>query len=467
MAKFLLYPHQLFTDVKPLEGHAVYLLEEPLFFSTECFHIQKLILLRASMKNHQTFLDHSGVMSFYVDHTEVESFYDSLNPDEPISTYSVEDDWLEQKLTKRFPDITFQASPYFLLERVTEDEPLFMYRFYIRRRQERNLWIDGEGKPVGGKWSFDSENRKKLPKGMAEDPMPVYESPAVQDAENYVRKNLDFCGEAENFHYPATRDEALDGLRHFVESALHKYGDYQDAMVQGNSPLYHSLLSSSVNIGLLTPQEVIDAVIQTDAPMNAKEGFVRQILGWREFMRHTNHRIGRKQRSTNHFGFTRKMPERFLAAESGIVPFDTVMQKVHKTAYAHHIERLMVLGNFMLLCEIDPDEVYGFFMRSFIDACDWVMVGNVYGMSQYSDGGLMVTKPYISSSSYILKMSRYKKGEWCAIWDGLYWRFLEKHRHRLKNIPRIAMQLKLLDSMPESKRTGHIGCAERYLKTLE
>lgn len=163
--------------------------------------------------------------------------------------------------------------------------------------------------------------------------------------------------------------------------------------------------------------------------MNSLEGFVRQVLGWREFIRGIYHVVGSKQRTTNYWGFTRKIPQSFYDGTTGIVPLDNVIQKLVKTGYSHHIERLMVLSNFMLLCEFDPDEVYRWFMEMYIDAYDWVMVPNVYGMGQFADGGLMCTKPYISGSNYVLKMSDYKKdGKWTEIWDGLFWRFMHVHR---------------------------------------
>ena len=172
-------------------------------------------------------------------------------------------------------------------------------------------------------------------------------------------------------------------------------------------------------------------------------------------------------RNLNFWNFTKKIPKSFYSAETGILPVDDTINKINNTSYCHHIERLMIIGNFMLLCEFDPDEVHKWFMELFIDAYDWVMVPNVYGMSQFADGGLFSTKPYISSSNYIIKMSNYKKGEWSSIWDGLFWRFMDKYREKLKNNPRLNMLIKNFDKMDNIKRNNHLIIAEKFLKKLE
>ena len=175
---------------------------------------------------------------------------------------------------------------------------------------------------------------------------------------------------------------------------------------------------------------------------------------------------GSQQRTTNYWGFTRKIPHSFWDGTTGIEPIDSTIRKVLSTGYCHHIERLMVLGNFMLLCEFDPDEVYRWFMEMFIDAYDWVMVPNVYGMSQFADGGLMTTKPYISGSNYVMKMSDYRKGEWQAVWDGLFWRFMHVHRDYFTANPRLGMLVRSFDKMPSEKRRRHCDIADEYLSSL-
>ena len=226
-----------------------------------------------------------------------------------------------------------------------------------------------------------------------------------------------------------------------------------------------------LNVGLLTPKELIEKSVafakSNKVPINSLEGFVRQIVGWREFMRGMYESRGSDERTRNFWGFTKKIPKAFYEGTTGVLPIDQTIKKVLQTGYCHHIERLMVLGNFMLLCEFDPDEVYQWFMELFIDSYDWVMVPNVYGMSQFADGGLMATKPYISGSNYLMKMGNYKKGEWQATWDGLFWRFMDTHRDFFQQNPRLGMLVSVFDKMPIEKQQKHRDLAATFLHNLD
>ena len=230
----------------------------------------------------------------------------------------------------------------------------------------------------------------------------------------------------------------------------------------------HSLLSPLINSGLLSPNLVIEKAIfyykNKDIPLNSVEGFIRQVIGWREFIRGVYIAKGVQERTTNFWNFNKKISANFYSGTTGILPIDETIKKINETGYCHHIERLMVLGNFMVLCEFDPDEVYKWFMEMFIDSYDWVMVPNVYGMSQFSDGGLMSTKPYISSSNYLLKMSNYKKGDWQLKWDGLFWRFMDKHREFFLKNPRMRMLISTFDKMNSEKKSNLLNEAERFLE---
>jgi deoxyribodipyrimidine photolyase-related protein len=217
--------------------------------------------------------------------------------------------------------------------------------------------------------------------------------------------------------------------------------------------LHHSLLSPLLNIGLLTPMQVVNAAVAQGAPLNSTEGFIRQIIGWREFIRGVYIYTGVRERTTNFWKFSRPLPVSFYQASTGIPPLDNTIRRVLQTGYCHHIERLMILGNYMLLTETDPDAVYQWFMELFIDAYDWVMVPNVYGMSQFADGGLMATKPYISGSSYILKMSNYRKGDWTAVWDALFWNFMNRQRDFFLSNPRLGMLIKTYDKMSAERKS--------------
>ena len=210
----------------------------------------------------------------------------------------------------------------------------------------------------------------------------------------------------------------------------------------------------------------IEYAEKANIPVNSLEGFVRQILGWREYIRAVYEAKGVEERTRNYWQHTRKIPISFWAGKTGIAPVDDAIRGLLNTGYNHHIERLMILGNFMLLCEFDPDEVYRWFMTMYIDSYDWVMVPNVYGMSQYADGGLMSTKPYISGSNYILKMSNYQKGEWSEIWDGLFWRFIHKHYESFSKNPRMSMMAVQVAKMDSTKLNEHLKKANDFLEKI-
>jgi len=200
---------------------------------------------------------------------------------------------------------------------------------------------------------------------------------------------------------------------------------------------------------------------------NGEEGFIRQIIGWREFMFSLYKRLGRRQRTSNFFGFERTLSDQMKNGTSGIVPLDRINTKVLETSYSHHIERLMVQGNLFLLTETAPDAVYRYFMSHYIDAYDWVMVGNVYGMSQYADGGLITTKPYISSSNYLHKMSYYPKNQgWSKLWDALYWRFMFRYSDRFATNPRMKMQRSLLEKMSPNVLREHCNVGDEFIQRL-
>lgn len=260
-------------------------------------------------------------------------------------------------------------------------------------------------------------------------------------------------------------------MNDFLETRFLEFGDYEDAIVRNASILNHSVLTPMLNVGLLTPHQILDKTIafafEHNIPINSLEGFVRQIIGWREFIRGVYLTKGRQERTTNFWGFSRKIPASFYDGTTGILPVDETIRKVISTGYCHHIERLMVLGNFMLLCEFDPDDVYHWFMELFIDAYDWVMVPNVYGMSQFADGGILSTKPYISGSNYLMKMSDYPKGEWQEIWDALFWRFMDKQRAFFLGNPRLGMLIRTFDKWETTKQHAVHQKAEAFLSQLK
>ncbi|MEO5858942.1 MAG: cryptochrome/photolyase family protein, partial [Pyrinomonadaceae bacterium] len=393
----------------------------------------------------------------------------------------VADNWLEKRIRRFGAEVRLveHESPMFLNSRsdlqayFKTKKHYFQTDFYTQQRKKRQILLDEQFQPVGGKWSFDADNRLKYPKARVP---PQVEFPAenefIREAASYVVCNFNDNYGALNgpFIYPTTYVESRRWLDEFLRTRFREFGDYEDALVADEKILHHSLLTPIMNVGLLTPHEIIETTLkfaaEKDIPLNSLEGFVRQIIGWREFIRGVYETAGTRERTSNFWKFKRKIPESFWTGTTGMLPIDLTIKKVLETGYCHHIERLMVIGNFMLLCEFDPDEVYRWFMELFIDAYDWVMVTNVYGMSQFADGGLMATKPYISGSSYLMKMGDFPKGDWQSIWDSLFWRFMDVHRGFFLKNPRLGMLVKTFDKMAPEKRATHIETAENYLASL-
>lgn len=487
----LVFPHQLFSRHQAFSPQVpIVLMEEWLFFSQYSFHKKKLVLHRASMKAWQEEMQKQGLRVDYVE-AGGNSLHDvrrwiehaAQNGLKALHCIDPTDDWLRGRIMatgKQFDiAITWYPNPNFL-NSVKEGGSFFEGKkhyhqtdFYISQRRERNLLLEKDGKPLGGKWTFDTENRERFPAGGSIPKLPsASRHELIGEAMLYVDRFFPGnYGDTTSFIYPVTRKEALKWLDRFLAERFEKFGVYEDAMVAKENFLFHSVLTPMLNIGLLHPGEIIDAALQKasekEIPLNSVEGFIRQVAGWREFIRLVYEREGRKQRTHNYWGFTRKIPAQFWTGETGITPVDTVIKKLLAHAYNHHIERLMVLGNFFLLCEFDPDEVYRWFMEMYIDAYDWVMVPNVYGMTQFADGGLMATKPYISGSNYLLKMGDWQKGDWRKTWDGLFWRFMHVHRSFFLQNPRLGMLVKTFDKMSEEKRQAHLTNAETFLEQLD
>jgi deoxyribodipyrimidine photolyase-related protein len=486
----IIFPHQLFEHHPAILNETkVYLVEEYLFFNQYNFHKQKLVLHRSSMQQYYDYLKSLNIdvdyISAYEPSSDVRVLIKHLSSLGIVDIHVVDvcDDWLSRRLVKVCKkyklNLQTHASPNFLntMDDVKpffdDKKTYFQTTFYIAQRKTRNILLESNGNPVGGQWSFDADNRQKYPKKTAQ-PVVVFpsESKHTKAAKTYVDRYFpDNYGSIQNFVYPTNYAEAHQWLDQFFATRFQKFGIYEDALVTDAFLLHHSGISPLLNIGLLQPQDVVNKALQVatqyDIPLNSLEGFIRQVIGWREFIRIVYEREGSYQRTKHFWGFTRKVPKSFWTGETGIGPIDITIKKILNTGYCHHIERLMVLGNFMLLCEFDPDDVYRWFMEMFVDSYDWVMVPNVYGMTQFADGGLMTTKPYISGSNYLLKMSDYEKGMWTNVWDGLFWRFLHTHRSFFQKNPRLGMLINTFDKMPEEKQRMHLTAAEDFLAQMD
>jgi deoxyribodipyrimidine photolyase-related protein len=487
----LLFPHQLFQDHELYSnGLPIYLIEEHLFFREFNFHKQKLAFHRASMKYHQSFLQKKGNMVHYIDSTNPNSDIRELLlqlAQENIKTVhfvNPTDNWLEKRIleitAKNEIELIEYENPLFINTRQDLEsffkpgkKSFFQTTFYKQQRLKYNILIQESNQPSGGKWTFDADNRKKYPNKKTPPAIPFPENDKYwQEAISYVNKNFESNpGEISSQPvYPINKVESDKWLQQFFQNRFHSFGDYEDAIVQEQVFLHHSVLSPLLNTGLMSPMEVIEKSLayadSHEVPINSLEGFIRQILGWREFIRGMYECKGTESRNSNFWKFKRKIPNSFYDGSTGIVPVDETIKKVLKYGYCHHIERLMVIGNFMLLCEFHPKEVYRWFMELFIDAYDWVMVPNVYGMSQFADSGLFATKPYISGSNYLMKMSNYKKGEWQTVWDGLFWRFMDIHRSFFLSNPRLGMLVRTFDKMDPHRKHALHKSADDFLNSL-
>lgn len=482
----LIFPHQLFEDMDYLDkSQPVFLIEEFLFFKQYSFHQQKIAFHRATMKFYENELKKAGFEVEYIESSSKFSDIQNLIPKlekENFTTIKITDvcdNWLEKRLKETKLELEILDSPLFIntkddLKDYFEGKKSYHQTdFYKQQRIARNILMK-VGKPLGGKWTYDTENRKKYPKNKN---APVIYFPKnnefYEEAKQYTEKHF-----AKNYGtltneqlYPTTFKEAEHWLEQFLENRFLEFGVYEDSIVEKEHFLHHSVLSPLMNVGLLTPENVLEKAISFakdhDIPVNSLEGFVRQILGWREFVRGVYVYQGTYQRNKNYWKHKQKLPESFYTAKTGIRPIDSSLQKILKTGYAHHIERLMIFANFMNLTQFNPDEVYQWFMEMFIDSYDWVMVPNVYGMSSFSDGGKMSTKPYISGSNYIKKMSDYPDGEWAEQWDALFWNFINDHQDFFAQNPRLGMMLRTLEKMPEEKRKQHFKTAKEFIENLK
>ncbi|MBC6426322.1 MAG: cryptochrome/photolyase family protein [Ekhidna sp.] len=484
----IIFPHQLFEDNPIIQvRRKVYLVEEYLFFKQYRFHKQKLALHRATMKFYEKFL-----RDRYIEVEYIHSIHPNSDIRELIERMDVNvihfvdlvDNYLNRRISegcrrKGIKLIRYQSPGFINIQEELSEffkptkKKFLQTEFYTKERKKRGILIDDAAHPIGGRWTFDVENRKKYPKDKAPPkvsfpPVNSFYDEAVEYVERYFSSNPGSIGASPL--YPIDFESAKAWLEQFLQTRFSEFGDYEDAIVSKESILNHSLFSPLINIGLLTPGFVIDEILKYaglhDISVNNTEGIIRQLIGWREFIRGVYEVKGSEERTCNFWRFKRKIPSSFYDGTTDIEPVDSTIKKLLKTGYNHHIERLMILGNFMLLCEFDPDEVYQWFMELYIDAYDWVMVPNVYGMSQFADGGLMSTKPYISGSNYIMKMSDFKKGTWNTVWDGLFWRFMDLHRDFFLSNPRLGMLIRTFDKMSEERRKAHHEAAENFLLGL-
>mgnify|MGYP001288566781 FL=1 len=484
---FLILGNQLFPQ-NHLNKH-----KNSTFFMCESYdlctfqkhHKLKLILFLSSMRSYADELKKNKFKVNYIDlnkdfkisyEKKLENFIKKNKYQELIS-FEIEDKFFEKKISslckKNKIEWTIIQSPMFLNSRdefknyLSKTKRPFMANFYKIARAKTDILMENN-KPKGGKWSFDEDNRKKLPKDIK---IPEMITAIETKHTKVLKQQIDNIfknhpGEVDNFWLPTTYEDAVKWLDYFIIKKFNLFGDYEDAVDTNNNFLFHSALSPMINLGLLTPELIIQRVkkVETKIKINSYEGYVRQIIGWREFIRGIYQNYDKKLEENNFFKHKNSLNNKWYDGTTGLDPLDHSIKNAQKYGYTHHIERLMVLCNIMNLCEIKPNEVYNWFMEMFVDSSDWVMSPNVYGMGLFSDGGIFSTKPYICGSSYFMKMMNFKRGNWNDIMDGLYWRFINKNRKFFQSNPRLNMMVNIYDKMNSERKNNIIKKANQFIQ---
>ena len=460
MSVFIVFPNQLFKDIAVLKKYTkVFLLEEPLFFYDVergvKMHKLKLLLHMVSMAIYREYLVSNKIQVSYIEYTaNTDSFYNNVQKElgktKSISFYHIYDHLLEERITNwtKYNSIKIEKvldSPYFIntlstLEEYVNSErknPYFQTSFYKYMRYKCDILIDTSGKPEGGSLTYDKYNRKAFDLNVLPKEIKIVSS---KNRKLYIEKAISRIEKDFRNHYGSTtnsshlafsHEEAHSLLEDFIETRLSLFGDYQDAYTVDSPFLYHSGISHALNIGLLEPMEVVKRVEEVfytkKYSINSIEGFIRQILGWREFSFLTYTYLYSDITSSNFMNSNRKLVNHWYTATTGWKPVDMAIQKALDYGYLHHIERLMLMGNIMNLMKFHPREVYRWYMELFIDSYDWVMINNVYSMILFADGGLTTSKPYIASDNYLVKMSngQFKRdGKWDVDFKTLFYNYI-------------------------------------------
>lgn len=465
-------------------------------------HIQKVAGIFAAMRNFASELTAKNHHVLYIkinDENNLHSFEKNIKQlielyQFSCFEYQLPDEYrVDQHIQELCKTITIPSTAYdtehFLSERnelatfFDNKKGYLMESFYRMMRKKHHVLMEGD-KPLTGKWNYDSENRKKLPKNHVPVQPYIFNNNVSEIVENINVSGITTIGtiDSKNFIWPTTRKQAFELLDFFTTSCLCYFGDYQDAMSPTLWSIYHSRLSFALNIKLISPLEVINKAVKAwklnpeKIKYNQLEGFVRQIIGWREYMRGIYWAKMPEYATMNYFNHENTIPEWFWTGKTKMNCLkDTINQSLNY-AYAHHIQRLMVTGNFALLAEIHPDEVDEWYLGIYIDAFEWVEITNTRGMSQFADGGIVGTKPYVSSASYIDKMSHYcgscfykkslKTGDKACPFNSLYWNFYAKNEDKLGKNPRIGMMYNVWRKMKPDDKAALLEQADYYLKNI-
>jgi deoxyribodipyrimidine photolyase-related protein len=492
MKLFFILGNQLFPS-KYLDrfkkDHLIFMAEDYQLCTYEKHHKNKILLFLSSMRSHAENLrkDKFKLEYFKIEDKEFKDDYlkklkKVINSKKikEISSFEVEDKFFEKKINhfvkKEKIKWNIVQTPMFLNSRdefkqyLSKSKKPFMATFYKEVRKKSGILMGSDGNPIGGKWSFDEDNRNKLPKNISIPKFPkINETNHTKKLKPIIEKLFkDHPGKTENFWFATEYNDVVKLLNFFIKEKSNLFGDYEDAVDQKDNILFHSALSPYINLGLITPEFIIKKVLDFHKSkkirLNSLEGYVRQVIGWREFMRGIYQSYSNEMETGNFFKQNRKMKKSWYDGTTGLPPLDYAIKNALNYGWSHHIERLMILSNIMNLCEIKPVFVYKWFMEMFVDSSDWVMVPNVYGMGLFSDGGIFATKPYICGSSYFMKMMDFKKGEWCNAMDGLYWRFIDRNRKFFLKNPRLSMMVRIFDKMKVDRKKMILSAADKFIK---
>ena len=489
----LIFPDQLSKDnmvLKKASTEDLIIFYEPLesFYEIN-HHKHKLVFLISAFRHFINIINHKNSLHEKISKNPESSlinYLDSLHKDNAFKNLMVS----KPSDFKTLKDLMYFCQSHEVKLEVFDDKKFIsttddyeawsegkkttIQEYYYRwLRKKFNILMNDKGKPIGDKWNFDKDNRKgvsqlknEIPKRnkIKTDSLTVEVMIEVEEIFQSSPGNL------ENFNWVVTHDDAWSLFIEFLDVFLPNYGTFQDAINKDDPFMYHSLLSPYLNSGLLNPLECVKAAEEAykssngAIPINSVEGFIRQILGWREFIMGVYWNNMPQYKGFNFWSHSRGLSDSWYDGSTGIPPLDTAIIESNDYGYTHHINRLMIISNLMNLSGVHPDLIYKWFMEMYVDSADWVMVPNVYGMGTFADGGIFSTKPYICGSSYMLRMSNHKKGEWCDVVDGLYWRFIENNLNFFKSNPRLSLMVNALSKLDQQRKKLIFTKAEEFIE---
>ena len=525
MSTYLIFPNQLFElkyFPKDNVPRKVYLLEEPVLFGYRNkrlnFNKLKLVLHRSSMKYYESYLKKNNIDVVYLEFNDLKtataSGYKKIKNDKQLTTFNLTDHFLEKKVKKLFPNIMLLENPNFLVSQSKLKE------YYDNNKSKKIInqgnffnWVKSEINVLTNVKSYDTENRNPLPNNVKIPVLattPSEDKQFIKEAIEYITNHKDFKNNygpdnsvlSDNCWFPVRHSSSEEWLKKFIKERLSKFGDYEDAIIlkqhspsrgDGARTLFHSLIAPMFNIGLLSPHQIVEEIMKEKSNksigMNNIEGFLRQIIGWREYQRYCYLFYYDEMTKPNIFGNNGKLSRSLYEGTTGITPVDEAIKDAFNYGYLHHIQRLMVMSNFFNLINLKPDESYRWFMEFSVDSYDWLMIQNVYSMGMWADGGLSMRKPYISTASYVLKMCNLTESnikpkkqkekekdnkkntddddvvDWIEIWRALFYNKISHHYEIFRKTPYI-FQLKVWDRMNKEEQTRLLKIANTFIKNV-